>query len=77
MSKHKEINFRYWNAKNEEQIKNEYIKYLAENKEEGTPDSAQIFAMKKINDNGGYDYMGKNERDIILLLEGELPPFYD
>ena len=77
MSKHKEINIRYWNAKNEEQIKNEYKKYLAENKEEGTPDSAQIFAMKKINDNGGYDYMGKNERDIILLLEGELPPFYD
>ena len=76
MSKDKEINDRYWNAKKEEQIKSEYKKYLAENKEEGNPDSAQIFAMKKINDNGGYDYMGKNERELILLLEGE-PPFYD
>ena len=77
MSKDKEINDRYRNAKIEEQIKSEYKKYLAENKEEGNPDSAQIFAMKKINDNGGYNYMGRNERELILLLEGELPPFYD
>jgi len=73
----KDINDRYWNAKNEEQIRTEYKKFLAEKKYETSPDSAQLFAMEKIKSNGGYNYMGRKERELILLLAGELPPFYD
>ncbi len=65
----------YWNAQIEIQIKGEYKEYLEEENLENNPDSAQIFAIRKID--GNYKYHGKSERELILLLTGDLPYMYD
>ena len=57
----------------ERQLKLEYEEWLKDVGKERSPHNAHEFAMEKLKINGGYDYMGKNDREIILLLENELP----
>ncbi len=75
MSKKMSPNDLYWKAQVESQIKNEYKNFLEEENLKNTPDSAHLFAMRKIS--GNYDYHGKKERELILLLAGNLPYMYD
>jgi hypothetical protein len=75
MAKKKSINENYWDMMNMKQIREEYAAYLKEEERHPGPDSAQLFAIKKIA--GGHDYHGLNERDLILLLAGKLPYMYD
>lgn len=75
MAKKNSITEKYWDMKKKGQIKEEYETYLQEEEQLPGPDSAQLFAIKKIA--GGYDYHGLKERDLILLLAGELPYMYD
>ena len=68
-------NEKYWGMMKHQQIKKEYAQYLTEEGRRNDPHAAQLFAMKKIA--GGFDYMGMNERDLILVLAGRLPYMYD
>jgi len=68
-------NEKYRDMIKEKQIKEEYAQYLIEKGKENSPHNAQLFAMEKIA--GDYDYLGYKERDLILLLAGELPYMYD
>lgn len=63
----------YWQAIAENQIKQDYSRFLQDERLERNSDSAQIFAMRRIN-NGQRD---RSERELILLLVGELPFAYD
>lgn len=63
----------YWQAIAENQIKQEFNEFLRDQGLERSPDSAQIFAMRRIN----AGHREKSERDLILLLVGELPFAYD
>lgn len=75
MSKKKTPDELYWDEKKREQIRLEYNNYLSVEGKDNNPHMAQIFATKMIA--GGHDYMGMKERDLILLLAGELPYMYD
>jgi hypothetical protein len=68
-------NERYWDLTKKMQIQGEYARWLKEHGREKNPDTAQQFAMEKIA--GGHDYLGMKERDLILLVAGELPYMYD
>ncbi|WP_163341092.1 hypothetical protein [Desulfopila sp. IMCC35008] len=57
----------------ERQLKMEYEEWLKDVSKERSPENAYMFAMEKIKISGGYDYMGKKDRDIILILEDKLP----
>lgn len=73
--KKKTPNDLYWEMKNKDQIREQYDSFLKDEKLENNSHSAHLFALRKIG--GGYDYMGLKERDLILLLAGELPEMYD
>ena len=75
MATKKSHNDLYWDAKNKSKIKDEYKSYLERIGESSNPDNAQAFAITKID--GGFDYLGMKERDLILLLAGKLPYMYD
>jgi hypothetical protein len=75
MAKKQTPNDLFWDMKKKEQIREQYNSYLKDEKIETGPHSAHLFALRKIG--GGYDYMGFKERDLILLLAGELPEMYD
>jgi len=75
MPKKNSTNEKYWDMRKKNQIKEEYEAYLQEEERRSGPDSAQLFAIKKIA--GGNDYHGLKERDLILLLAGDLPYMYD
>jgi hypothetical protein len=75
MTSKKSHNDLYWDAKKKSQIKDEYKSYLDRSGEQPNPDNAQAFAAIKID--GGFDYLGMSERDLILLLAGKLPYMYD
>lgn len=55
-------------------IKEEYARFLKEEGLERTPDNAQTFAMRALKTDG---YDGFNERQLIILVQGELPFMYD
>lgn len=55
----------------ERQIKIEYREWLEDVGKERSPENAQLFAIEKIHISGGYDYMGKKDREIISFLENE------
>ena len=57
----------------ERQLKIEYEEWLKDVGKERSPVNAHAFAMEKLKISGGYDYLGKNDREIILMLENELP----
>lgn len=61
----------------EKQLHMEYEEWLKDVCKEKSPENAYMFAMEKIKISGGYDYMGKKDRDIVLLLEGELPNHFN
>lgn len=63
----------YWKNKADEIVKNEYAAFLRQEGLENTPDSGQIFAMRKAKDG----YRERSEREIILLVAGALPYMYD
>ncbi len=63
----------YWKAIADNQIKDEFNDFLRDQNMECGPESAQIFAMKRIAA-GNRD---RTERELILLLAGELPFAYD
>ena len=73
MSKKKSPNDLYWEAQAHTQIKNEYAQFLEQEGCERNPHTAHIFAIRKRTD--GYHTM--SERDLILLLTGELPYMFD
>lgn len=73
MRKKKTPNDLHWGAIADQQIRDEYAAYLRAEGCEKCPLSAQLFAMGKIN-NG---YREKSERELIILLAGELPYMYD
>lgn len=75
MSKKKTPDELYWDEKKKDQIRLEYNNFLSVEGGGSNPHMAQIFATKMIA--GGHDYMGMKERDLILLLAGELPYMYD
>lgn len=75
MATKKPHNDLYWDAKKKSKIRDEYKSYLERTGESSNPDNAQAFAIMKID--GGFDYLGMNERDLILLLAGKLPYMYD
>lgn len=56
-------------------IRREYAEFCAEERRDRSPDTANIFAARKIG--GGRDYLGYTEKQMILLLEGKLPFMYD
>lgn len=64
-----------WKAKKDAQIIAEYEGYLESESAESSPENAHLFALKKIQ--GGFDYMGYKERDLIIMLAGSLPVDYD
>ena len=66
-------NEQYWQVMADRQIEQEFARYLRAEGLALSPDSAQTFAMRKIA--GGY--RGKSERELILLLAGQLPFAYD
>ncbi len=74
MTKRKSPNDLYWKSKKENQIREKYASFLKDEGKDNNPDNAQLFAIKKIA--GGHDYMGMNERELILLF-GDLPYMYD
>jgi hypothetical protein len=73
MAKKKSPNDLYWEAMAHTQIKNEYVQFLQQDGLERNPDSAQMFAIRKRRDG----YRGMSERDLILLVLGDLPDMYD
>ena len=73
MAKKKSPNDLHWEAIAHTQIKNEYAQFLQQEGLERNPDSAHIFAMRKRNDG----YRDMSERDLILLVAGDLPYMYD
>jgi hypothetical protein len=73
MAKKNSSNGLYWQNYLHRLIKDEYTQFLRQEGFERNPESAQIFATRKRND--GYSKM--SERDIILLVAGELPCMYD
>ena len=73
MAKKKGPNDLYWEAMAHTQIKNEYVQFLQQEGLERNPDSAQRFAIRKHRDG----YRGMSERDLILLVVGNLPEMYD
>lgn len=72
----KDINDKSWKAKIETQIHEEYKEYLKATGQNGSPNSAHLFAMKKISESGGHNYKEYTESQLILLLEGKPPEFY-
>jgi len=58
-----------------DQIKKEYEEFIHQENLERNPNSAMVFAMLKIQNS--FTYLGRSERQIILLLEGSLPHMYD
>jgi hypothetical protein len=75
MGKKNIVNDNYWKFKVESQLKNDYSEYLKNENMAPSPHAAHCFAMRKLS--GATEYQGYKERDIILLLEGELPFMYD
>lgn len=73
MAKKKTPNDLYWQHLADEQVKNEYTAFLAAEQLERTPHSAHLFSLRK-RTNG---YREKTERELILLVAGELPYMYD
>lgn len=63
----------YWRAMADGQIEQEFAQYLQTEGLTRDPDSAQTFAMRKV----ASGYLGKSERELILLLAGKLPFAYD
>ena len=57
------------------QIREEYEQWLKQNQREPNPHSAHLFAMSKTEGSGVH--LGYSEREIILMLEGDLPEAYD
>ncbi len=78
--KQAEINERSWKnlikSQNEQQIRTEYDKYLKDNGEKPSLEQADLFAIAKTRA-GREKYLEFTEREIILLLAGELPFMYD
>lgn len=65
----------YWKMKTEKQIRDEYNRYLIEEKKEPSSDQAHLFAIKKT----GADtrkYFGFSEREIVEMLGGEIDLWY-
>jgi hypothetical protein len=58
----------------ESQLKKDYSEFLKNENMVATPHAAHMFAIRKLS--GSVKYRGYKERDIILLLEGELPFMY-
>jgi hypothetical protein len=55
----------------ENEIKQEYKEFLDEEGVEGAPHYARVFALRKIGSSNSYK--GYDARQLILLLEKELP----
>lgn len=73
MNDQRKQNDLYWKAMRNRQIENEYEDFLREQGLQRGSDSAYHFAIAKQAD--GFREM--KERDLILLLAGELPYMYD
>ena len=73
MAKNKSPNDLFWQAKVQNLIKDEYTQFLQQEGLERNPDSAHLFALRK--QKNGYREM--SERDLILLVAGDLPYMYD
>lgn len=67
---------RYWQLRKEGQVKREYEEWRTSERRENNPHSADLFAIEKTGD-GSFRYMGFKKRDLIKLLAGILPPYYD
>lgn len=63
----------YWDMVTNQKLRAEYDAFLKREQLAASPDNAHIFAMRKINDG----YRDMKERDLILLLAGDLPYMYD
>ena len=73
MPKKKSLNELAWQVASNRQIDDEYIAFLQREGLTRNPDSAYRFAsIKRFN-----GYREKSERDLILLLAGDLPYMYD
>jgi len=75
MSKKKSDNEKYIEIIRQNQAKEAYAKFLDEENRPRDANSAHLFALKKIG--GGFEYLGMNERQLIILLAGKLPYMYD
>ena len=73
MAKKKTPNELYWQHIIEQQIKDEYANFLKVEGLENNPDSGHLFALRKAKEG----YREKTERELILLVAGDLPYMYD
>ena len=73
MARKKSLNDLHWQVQAHRLIKDEYTLFLQEGELESNPDSAYLFALQK-QQNG---YREMSERDLILLVAGDLPYMYD
>lgn len=75
MTTEKEINNRYWKAKKNQILKDQYHDFLKNKGLQASPHSAHIFAMH-VHQNG-LAPEDMSEREIILVVHGSLPEHYD
>lgn len=73
MVRQKNPNELYWNSVAKKQLREDYNQFLKLDGQIGSPDSANIFAMKKHAEG----YRDMSIRELILFLEGELPYMFD
>lgn len=73
MANKKSSNALYWESQERAQLNSEYSEFLKNEGLDKSPHSAQIFAIRKRN----LGHLRFSERDMILLLTGELPYMYD
>lgn len=52
------------------QMRAEYQEWLSKMNESGSSHNAQLFATEKLETYGPSDYLGKNEQEILQILEG-------
>ncbi|MBU6950872.1 hypothetical protein [Hahella sp. HN01] len=76
MKKKKSSDDSYWENMKVAQIKREYEEFLISRHKQSNPDEAEIFADNKTG-SGHHDYLGFKKRELIKLLAGKLPPYYD
>jgi hypothetical protein len=75
MTKRKSPNELYWESRKNQQIREQYEEFLQKGSHNRSLHSAHLFAMRVLG--GSSRYLGYSERELILLLAGELPYMYD
>lgn len=63
----------YWEAMEKKRITDNYHEFLIQTSSVNNSDSAHVFVLR-LNHN---DRNGMSERDLILMLAGDLPYMYD